>query len=140
MKIWQWLGYLGLIPFIVWLFFPSLITTHWNILPEQGFIFYSVIILSFLSGSLWRKGTLPSSIRSQLISIFFSLFAYLCLLLSLSLSVILLPIGYLGLLASEYLLCNTKKDANTYQYLRMRSRLTFFVILLHFTAVIIDFL
>jgi hypothetical protein len=140
MKVWQWLGYLGLVPFVLCLFFPWLITSRWDISPEQGFIFYSVIILSFLSGSLWRKDILAPNARSQLASIVFCLFAYLCLLCPLSFSLIALPFGYLGLLITEYLLCHNKEHAFSCQYFKMRVFLTLVVSLLHSIAFIRGFL
>jgi hypothetical protein len=139
MKIWQLLGYLGLTPFIICLFFPQLITSLWGISPEQGFIFYSVIILSFLSGTLWKKDTLAPNARSQISSNAFCLFAYLCLFYPLSFSLIVLPFGYLGLLITEYLLCHNKEHAFSYQYLTMRILLTLFICLLHGIALIRGF-
>lgn len=139
MKIWQWLGYLGLAPFVIWLFFPWLITNRWNISPEQGFIFYSVIILSFLSGTLWKKDTLAPNTRSQLASNAFCLFAYLCLFIPFNFSIILLPFGYLGLLITEYSLCHNKEQAFSSQYFKMRIFLTLFISLLHSIAFIRGF-
>ena len=139
MKIWQWLGYLGLAPFVICLFFPWLMTSRWDISPEQGFIFYSVIILSFLSGTLWRKDTLAANARSQFASIIFCLFAYLCLFIPFNFSLIILPLGYGSLLITEYLLCNNKEYAFSRQYLTMRFLLTLFISLLHGIALIRGF-
>ena len=72
MKTWQWLGYLGLIPFVacLWLFNApidsALNQTLFN--PQQAFIFYSAIILSFLAGALWRKDTLSQDTKMQIFS------------------------------------------------------------------------
>lgn len=135
MKAWQWLGYLGLAPFIICLFFPSLIPSQWGVSPEQGFIFYSAIILSFMSGTLWKKDASAPNTRSQITSIVFCLFSYLCLFFPLYFALIVLPFGYFALLITEYLLCNDKENSFSLQYLKMRILLTLFVSLLHGIAI-----
>jgi hypothetical protein len=131
MNTWQWLGYLGLIPFIVCLFFPTLITNYWFISADKAFIFYSAIILSFLAGTLWRIKNSPSNVWAQLASNILCLFAYLCLFLPIKWALTLLPFGYFGLLIIEYCINNNKIDVLTSRYLIMRFALTLIVIALH---------
>jgi len=130
MNTWQWLGYLGLIPFIIFSFFPTLITNHWFISTDKAFIFYSAIILSFLSGTLWRIKNSPSNIWTQLASNILCLFAYLCLFLPIKWALTILPFGYFGLLITEYYI-NNKMDVLSSQYLIMRFALTLIVVALH---------
>ena len=54
MKSWQLLGYLGLLPFIVSLYF-SVESVSWVIAAKQAFVAYSAIIVSFIAVSIWRK-------------------------------------------------------------------------------------
>lgn len=131
MKTWQLLGYLGLIPFLVclWLFeYPSN-----NLLfdPQQAFIFYSAIILSFLAGSLWQKNTLTKHSTINIISNIYCLYAYFCLFLPLIYALIILPIGYLSLFVVEHTLCSKKEHPYTKPYFMMRLVLTLLVSLFH---------
>jgi len=140
MKTWQWLGYLGLFPFLacLWLFEMSFDGSANNLLfnPQQGFVFYSAIILSFLAGVLWRKEPGGEHSKAQIISNIFCLYAYLCLFLPSFYALIFLPFGYLSLFLAEYLLYNNKQDVFTNPYFIMRFRLTLLVSLLHGIAVI----
>jgi hypothetical protein len=138
MKIWQWLGYLGLIPFVacLWLFKISIDGTSNDLLfdPQQAFLFYSSIILSFLAGALWRKDTLNQHITMQIFSNFLCLYAFFCLFIPMFFALIFLPIGYLSLLLVEYILCNNKEHGYTQSYFTMRLILSVLVISLHATA------
>lgn len=140
MKTWQWLGYLGLIPFLacLWLFEISFDSSERYLLfnPQQGFVFYSAIILSFLAGVLWRKESGDAHSTAQIISNIFCLYAYFCLFLPGFYALIFLPFGYLSLFLAEYLLCNNKQDALISPYFIMRFRLTLLVSLLHGVALI----
>ena len=55
MKTWHWLGYLGLIPFVACLWLTAFPLENFPVNPQQGFLFYSATILSFISGTLWQK-------------------------------------------------------------------------------------
>ena len=136
MKTSQWLGYLGLWPFILFVFYPALVNKILAISPLQGFIFYSAIILSFLSGTLWKKHSLAKNTHSQFAAITFSLLAYLCLLIPFNLSIIFLPFAYIALLITEYLLGNDEEKSENNQYFKMRVILTFIVSALHVVALI----
>lgn len=143
MKIWQWLGYLGLIPFAacLWLYQISIDSAANNLLfnPQQAFIFYSAIILSFLAGTLWRKDTLNLHIATQIISNLLCLYAFVCLFIPIFYALIFLPLGYFSLLLAEYMLCNNKETAYTKSYFSMRLRLTVSVIFLHSMAIMFWF-
>jgi hypothetical protein len=82
MKTWQWLGYLGLLPFLACLWSATFASNSLLDNPQQAFIFYSAIILSFLSGSLWRKDTSALNVKSQMWSNIFCIYAYYCRLLT----------------------------------------------------------
>ena len=159
--IWRGLGYLGLLPFIgcLWLFeyLPQLADVSFlqpylnafAVNPQQTFILYSAIILSFMAGSLWKKDTYnanthESKINSSskalaVISNLICLFAFTCLFLSIFYSLILLPLGYLCALFIEYYFCNKKEPSFTPQYIKMRIILTAIVISLHAIALILWF-
>jgi len=139
MKTWQYLGYSGLLPFIILLWTST--NTHVVALEksEQAFVFYSTVILSFLSGTLWRKDTLAPNAKAQITSNIICLYSFGCLLLPIFYSLILLPLGYVMLLLVEYLLCNNKEYAFSKHYFTMRLTLTFLVSLLHAAALFLWF-
>jgi hypothetical protein len=138
MKIWQGLGYLGLMPFVACLWLVNVAadsaSDHWYFNPQQAFLFYSSIILSFLAGALWRKDTLTQQTAMQVISNIFCLYAFSCLFISAFYALIFLPIGYVSLFLAEYILCNNKEYAYTTSYFTMRLILTVLVSLLHAIA------
>ncbi len=136
MKTSQWLGYLGLWPFILLVFYPGLVNKVLTVSPVDGFIFYSAIILSFLSGTLWKRHTFLKNSYSQFAANIFCLIAFFCLLIPFSLSIIILPFAYIGLLITEYFLGSKKDHANNNQYFKMRVILTFIVSTLHVVAFI----
>ena len=138
MQTWQWLGYLGLIPFVacLWLFNTPIDSLSNDILfnPQQAFIFYSSILLSFLAGTLWRKDNLTQQTKMQIFSNFLFLYAFICLFIPTFYALIFLPIGYLGLFLVEHRLCNNKEHGYTHSYFTMRLILTVLVISLHVIA------
>jgi Protein of unknown function (DUF3429) len=131
MKAWQWLGYLGLLPFILSLA-ASLFIQDWHDKAVQIFIFYSAIILSFLAGSLWRVKAAGNNNKHLAVSNLFSLIAFTALLMPTLISLMVLAIGFLSLFYYESFMKrnNDKKAA----YLKMRFNLTSLVVLLHATA------
>lgn len=135
------LGYLGLVPFVFFLWAVE-VTTH-NIEhplaiiePQQGFLFYSAIILSFLAGTLWKKDASLDNSASQILSNIFCLIAFTCLFIPLIYALTLLSSAYLCLLWAEYLLCYKQQPSFTRSYFSMRLRLTIIVIALHGTALV----
>jgi hypothetical protein len=143
MKVWQWLGYLGLLPFVVclWLFNTPIEGVRGSLLfdPKQTFIFYSVIILSFIAGTLWRKDNIKGESGPQIFSNLFCLYAFSCLFFPLFFALIFLPLGYFSLFLTEYILFNNKGNGYTKPYFTMRLRLTTLVILLHGCALTLWF-
>ena len=131
MRTYQCLGYLGLIPFIILLWLSIYPQEHLLSYPAQVFVYYSVAILSFLSGTLWKKGHISSDIKSLIFSNFFCLYAFLCLLLPVADALFLLPIGYIALFFVEFVLYKNKADVFFYTYMVMRVLLTSLVSLLH---------
>lgn len=133
---WQWLGYLGLTPFLacLWLFESPSNNLFFN--PQQAFLFYSAIILSFLAGALWRKDSFSAHSTSLIVSNVFCVYACICLFLPVFYALLFLALGYLTLLLAEYLLCNNKENAFTKPYFIMRFILTLFVNVFHGVALI----
>jgi len=142
-KTWQVLAYLGLLPFIffIWIsYFPTL-TSELN--PQQAFVYYSAMILSFLSGALWsenakfchtaKESVIQSNTYSilQIMSNLYCLYAFGCLLMQTSSSLPFLLFGYLALLLTEYLLCYAHDKIYTEAYFKMRVILTVCVVTLH---------
>jgi hypothetical protein len=142
-----WLGYLGLIPFLVPLVemtdeLASGVGVHgaslFGFYAPYVFIAYSAIILSFLAGILWAKSrdfshkkiARPMIIFSNLLAL--SAWASLLLInissILMVFAVALLLCGYGSLLLAERSLDHDAKDS---QYWRMRLVLTMLVICAH---------
>jgi hypothetical protein len=130
MKVWQWLGYLGLAPFVFCLFLPKLTSDFLGVAADKAFIYYSVVILSFLSGTLWKVPSKVITNKPYLASNLLCLFAYACLFLPIKLSLILLPVGYMGLLVTDYFEYE-QKSKYPLTYYNLRVFLTIFVVILH---------
>lgn len=128
MKMFKPLGYLGLTPFII-CFLLSLLVAQWKQIGIQAFIFYSAIILSFLSGTLWLKSDDNNNAKQQIISNLICLMAFFSLLLAHSVALITLALGYLVIFIFEKHLYS--KNPKLADYLNMRFKLTLCVIFLH---------
>ena len=129
-KITKILGYSGLIPFYVF----SLLTTneHFTFFIDIFFL-YSVIILSFLSGSLWMKliknPNQKNCVLYKFISIGLPLFA---LTSELFVAYVLKIIIYVMIYILLYI-CELKtSESNLKDYVKMRFILTINVVLTHF--------
>jgi len=131
----QYLGYLGLAPFVLALTFENWIEEIFNRSSVQVFVLYSAIILSFIAGTLWRKQNDKLSIKLQLVSNLFSLLAFLALLIPYELALITLAIAYVVLLLGEYH-CDDAKPKN-HHYLVMRLQLTTLVVTMHIIAFVL---
>jgi len=129
MKTYKILGYAGLLPFLCCLVLLQSPQPYLVVEPSQAFTFYSAVILSFIAGTLWRKDNVTNK-RAQIISNVICLYVFVCLFLPKLAALIFLSFGYLLLFIAEYLLCNTKDDADTQEYLKMRFSLTIIVSLL----------
>ena len=126
----QALGYAGLIPFYAFLIGAALLEDYPRALSIQGFVIYSLAILSFLSGALWGHTRLPSD-REQTIDLVISngivIFVVASVLTAqVVLAVLLLTLGYLALLWYER---RTQPIRNWYS--AMRARLTLGVVFAH---------
>jgi len=139
MRMWQLLGYLGVLPFVALIIISVPDITFNSVSAKQGFIFYSASILSFLSGTLWQKEKLAKNNHALVASNLFCLFSFVCLFLSPLIALGLLIFGYITLLAVEYYL--SAKNSNTFNrhYFKMRFMLTLIVCLLHGLAFILWF-
>ncbi|WP_299669023.1 DUF3429 domain-containing protein [uncultured Psychromonas sp.] len=140
-KISTYLGYLGLLPFYICLLLSQIVNNE-QLEPhslmvsiQQAFIFYSAIILSFMSGTLWQKETSKKKVKLQLLSNILCLIAFACLLMPVFYALIILPITYVGLLLTEYLL--RFQQQITASYIKMRLILTLLVVLSHVTALLL---
>ena len=134
MKTWQLLGYLGLIPFILCILFPTELARI-GLNNQQVFIAYSAVILSFVAGTLWRVEDHVNHKTHQVVSNIFSLVAFSSLLVDLYIATITLSISYLLLFLYEYK--STKPDnlqSLRPHYMTMRFRLTLIVVSLHIFA------
>ena len=122
--------YLGLLPFFMCAFGPWIFISYE---PQfiQFFFFYSVIILTFLSGALWAVA-LFSQIdhrRRQIhAAIVFSLWPLLCYALPQPYSTGLMLIGFLLLLFWEKCFVNSAYPG---WYEGLRHKITFIVIACH---------
>lgn len=135
MRTKQYLGYSGLIPFILTLALAGYIDEFLNISPVKVFIFYSAIILSFIAGTLWRKLNNNVNSKLQILSNIFSLLAFLTLLLPNYIALVILAKAYLLTLLCEYYFDHS--DPENYQYLQMRMHLTSLVVIMHIIAFVI---
>lgn len=101
-KLWQILGYAGLIPFVslTWLYVSGV--TKVGLPISLVFICYSAAILSFMAGSLWLQKHDEQILMPTLCSNLVSLSAFLSILLVPWVSVLLLTISYLFLLGLEF--------------------------------------
>jgi hypothetical protein len=132
-KTWQWLGFAGLLPFII---LSVLAFNHSLLAPEHtilGFVSYSAVILSFVAGSLWGKAvilTLDDNIAKLLIiSNIIALASWIALLTPFVLSaLILLASGHLYLLYVEF---KAKQLSTTNGYLTLRTILTSVAVTCH---------
>lgn len=142
-----WLGYLGLIPFLVplWQMIKAVhvgVGVHgaslFGLYAPYIFITYSAIILSFLGGALWAKGRFDQEQKISKSAIVFSNVMALSAWASLILinyssmltmfAVTLLLSGFGGLLLAERSL---EIDDQDQTYWRMRLVLTMIVITAH---------
>lgn len=122
------LGYLGLVPFVL----PLILHYYgsYSAVSEQAFIFYSAIILSFLSGTFWSSQA-ANHYKHQIISNVFCLIAFVALFLDVKVAIGVLIIGYTVLLFYEIAALEPKREKD---YLKVRTILTSSVVLLHILA------
>ncbi|MEO3681513.1 MULTISPECIES: DUF3429 domain-containing protein [Shewanella] len=137
-KTWQWLGFAGLLPFII---LSVLAFNHSLLAPEMtmlGFVSYSAVILSFVAGTLWGKAvilTLDDNIAKLLIiSNIIALGCWIALLTPFVLSaLILLVSGYLYILYVEF---KAKQLSTTTSYITLRTILTSVAVVCHIVVML----
>jgi uncharacterized BrkB/YihY/UPF0761 family membrane protein len=83
-----------------------------------------------LSGTLWKVPSKVITNKLYLASNLLCLFAYVCLFLPIKLSLILLPVGYIGLLVTDYFEYE-RSSKYPLAYYNLRVFLTIFVVILH---------
>ena len=115
------LAYLGVIPFAVFLFmsiFPEFVKIEGGL---TLFVYYSVIIVNFVAGSLWHlKGQwlgLPIALNTNIVS----LLSFLCLLLPIDISLALLMFSFSILLLMERKVFFRLPSSHNTPYLTLRS-------------------
>jgi hypothetical protein len=137
------LGNAGLLPFAIALLAAATDVFDLPVSPQQVFVSYSAVILSFLCGSLW--GRLLAAQFSLTVVILLLLTNVLALtawvsLLSLSwrleASLGLLVLGYVLVLVTEYAVVGLLYNEVYRGYLRLRSWLTLCVVGMHFAMMI----
>lgn len=131
-RLWLLLGYAGLIPFIALALLSAF--TDIQIGQSTHFVFtcYSAAILSFLAGTIWLQGQSKRLFSPTLCSNLITLLAFIALLLSYPVGVVLLLIGYLLVLWIEL---TFNLYANKPQgYKTMRQWLSIVVIVCHFAV------
>jgi heme/copper-type cytochrome/quinol oxidase subunit 2 len=100
-----------------------------------SFICYSAIILSFIAGSLWRESSIYGNSQTQIISNLISLIAFVCILVNISTSLIVLPITYAFIFVYQLKLYNQSSNKElSSEYMIMRFWLTLAVIIFHLLA------
>jgi len=104
--------------------------------PKKIFVGYSVIILAFLSGSLWGQVLdQADSIPSRVILVASNLIALLGWaslgLSNYSLVIATLSLGYILILSLEYSFASLLFDDVSHTYFKLRCKLTTIVLLTH---------
>ena len=130
------LAFFGLLPF-----FGTTFLTMAGILPlmmdpKKIFVGYSVVILAFLSGSLWGKVLdQADSIPSKVILVTSNLIALLGWasigLSNYSLVIATLGLGYILILSLEYRFAGLLFGDISHTYFKLRFKLTSIVLLIH---------
>lgn len=124
------LGYAGLIPFYAFLLGFALLEDYPRSLSIQGFLLYSLAILSFLGGALWGQARTVDPAEQPfrlIVSNGIVIFAVACLLTAqTTLAASLMLLGYLTLLWFE-----RNVDGTEGWYPQLRFRLTAGVALAH---------
>lgn len=126
----RWLGFLGLVPFYGFLLGFALLEDWPRALSKQGFVIYSLAILSFLGGTQWRPALVNNSAESLsrlIVSNGIVIYAVIAVLTAqVFLAGLLLMLGYLALLWYE-----RRIDGRSGWYPALRWQLTFGVVIAH---------
>jgi hypothetical protein len=130
------LSFFGLLPFFgaAFLMMAGILPLMMD--PKKIFVGYSVIILAFLSGSLWGQVLdQADSIPSRVILVASNLIALLGWaslgLSNYSLVIATLSLGYILILSLEYSFASLLFDDVSHTYFKLRCKLTTIVLLTH---------
>ena len=132
-----WLAWLGIMPFIITLSLSIRGQLQFDNSGEQLFIIYSVIICSFMAGSLWGQAVYSEnrtrSTTKVLASNAIALWVFGGLLAGLTnhQMLVFLAIGYLATLIIECVHTEPLADGRVKSYLSMRAIVTLVVFILH---------
>lgn len=129
-KVMASLGYAGVIPFAVCVVAGILNIRFFDLQPSIVFCTYSVVIVTFLSGTVWGKSLYSddNKLFYLLSSNIFTLIAWVCLLAAhLLIALFVLSLSYIALLMIEA----RQPNVMGRYYLLMRITLTSIVVLLH---------
>ncbi|USE33936.1 DUF3429 domain-containing protein [Endozoicomonas sp. SCSIO W0465] len=132
-----WLAWLGITPFIISLSLSIKGQSLFETSGEHLFIIYSVIICSFMAGSLWgqvvysenRSRSIIKLLTSNVIALW--VFGGLVAGLANQQMLVVLAIGYLATLIIECIYTGPMADGRVKSYLSMRAMVTLVVFILH---------
>ncbi|MCF4174433.1 MULTISPECIES: DUF3429 domain-containing protein [unclassified Vibrio] len=140
-KMMNWLGYLGLIPFALCIASFNANAELFGINTRIVFIAYSGIILSFLCGILWSHAlsgeNQPLSLPMLLLSNLICLMAWLVILIApqqFQLALVVSMVGYICVWAVEKVKLSTASSSFPSTYSTLRNHLTLGVLVSHVIA------
>ena len=125
-----WLGYLGLLPFVIG--FTLIVSGNYTLPATTALQFYAAIILTFVSAIHWGRALSTMDGRLLIISVSFALYAWLCLLVPSYYSLVLLGFGFVTLFIIDYY----EYRRRHHWFLRMRVVLTVCVSIVLFATAI----
>ncbi|WP_419536430.1 DUF3429 domain-containing protein [Endozoicomonas sp.] len=132
-----WLAWLGITPFIISLSLSIRDQSLFGASGEHLFIIYSIIICSFMAGSLWGQAVYSENRSRSIIKVLASnaiaLWVFGGLLAGLAdrQMLVFLSIGYLATLIIECVHTEPLPDGRVKSYLSMRAIVTLVVFILH---------
>lgn len=136
-RLMYWLAWLGIMPFIITLSLSIRGQSLFDNTGEQLFIIYSVIISSFMAGSLWGQAVYSENQSRSIFKVLasnaiaLSVFGGLLAGLANHQMLVLLAIGYLATLIIECVHTEPLADGRVKSYLSMRATVTLVVFILH---------
>lgn len=140
----EFLGYAGLLPFVILTAYIGLYNDSFGVLLFSS---YSAVIASFIAGTLWGQALHVSAVNRTALFIFSNL---LCIIAWVSLALILFSYSTIGLcillsvflclyFVEKYFLWQVLEFTlldRLHHYWRLRGRLTFIVITCHILAIL----
>ncbi len=129
-KVMAGLGYAGVIPFVLCVLAAFFDVSFLDLKPSIVFCTYSVVIVTFLSGTIWGKSLYcdDNKLFYLLSSNIFTLIAWVCLLtVHILVALLVLSLSFVALLFIE----TRQPNVMGKYYLIMRISLTSIVVFLH---------